>query len=121
MMTGRISYPSTYAIGIALVLIVTVAVTTPSRAAGTTDIYKPDGTRHCDKSPGISLHDMAAELTRHGVRVYAQRKSYDGREGIAVCNNVTGSINVYEIANSDLPRALQLGFQRLDPSRPAPQ
>ena len=109
------------AIGIALLCFLTVAVTAPAHAAGTTAVYKPDGTRHCDKSPGISLHDMAAELTRHGVRVYAQRKSYDGREGIAVCNNVTGSINVYEIADSDLPRALQLGFQRLDPTRPAPQ
>ena len=79
-------------------------------------VYKPDGTRHCDTTPGISLDAMAQILVRSGIQVYTQRKSYDGREGIATCDNPTGSINVYEITRSDLQKALQMGFQRLDPS-----
>ena len=64
---------------------------------------------------------MAQVLIRSGIHVYTQRKSHDGREGIAACNNPTGSINVYEIAKSDLQKALQLGFKRLDPSWFAPR
>ena len=79
-------------------------------------VYKLDGSRHCDKSPGISLDIMANELIDSGIAVSARRKSHDGREGIAVCGKPTGSINVYRIAGSDLARALESGFQRLDPS-----
>jgi hypothetical protein len=44
----------------------------------------------------------------------SRRKSYDGREGIALCGDPSGSINVYEIGKSDLSKALELGFKRLD-------
>ena len=79
-------------------------------------VYKPDGSRHCDKFSGISLDTMAKELSDSGIAVYARRKSHDGSEGIAVCGKPTGGINVYQIAGSDLPRALELGFRRLEPS-----
>ena len=85
-------------------------------APETAYVYKLDATRHCDTSPGISLDSMAEELIRSGIPVHTRRKSYDRREGVAVCGNPTGSINVYEIAESDLPKALELGFQRLDRS-----
>lgn len=84
-------------------------------------VYKADGTRHCDAAPGTPLDAMAQELARADVRVFAQRKAHDGREGIAICGNPTGSINVYEIAGSDLAKAFQLDFQLLDPSGPAPR
>ena len=77
----------------------------------------PDGTLHCDATRGASLDSMAQQLISGGVHVYSQYGSYDGREGIAVCGTPTGSINVFEIAESDLPQALTLGFQRLDPPR----
>jgi hypothetical protein len=107
----------------ALVLVVSGSLwLTPAALAQQSDkpetayVYKADGTRHCDTAPGIPLDSMAQQLLHSGIHVYTQRKSHDGREGIAVCANPTGSINVYEIAESDLPRALELGFQRLDPS-----
>jgi len=79
-------------------------------------VYKPDGTRHCEATQGESLDSMAAELIGSDIAVHSRRKSHDGREGIAVCGSPTGGINVYEIDQSDLPLASQLGFQRLDPS-----
>ena len=85
-----------------------------SGASETAFVYKPDGTRHCNSAPGISLDSMAQDLVGSGIVVLSQRKSYDGREGIALCDNPTGSINVYEIGKSDLSRALELGFKRLD-------
>ncbi len=88
----------------------------PASEVETAFVYKPDGTQHCETTRGISLDSMAQELIRSGISVYSQRKSYDGREGIALCGGPTGSINAYEIAVSDLLRASQSGFQRLDPS-----
>jgi len=105
----------------ALAILLLLAPAQQSHGVETAYVYKPDGTRHCDKNPGISLAAMAQVLIRSGVHVYTQRKSHDGREGIATCGNPTGSINVYEIAGSDLQKALQLGFQRLDPSWFAPR
>ena len=79
-------------------------------------VYKPDGSLHCETAPGESLDAMAHPLVEGGIAVRSSRKAHDGREGIAVCENPTGSINVYEIDASDLPRASKLGFQRLDPA-----
>ena len=76
-------------------------------------VYKPDGSRHCNSAAGISLDSMVQELVGSGIAVYSQRKSHDGREGIALCDRPTGSINVYEIGKSHLPEALNLGFKRL--------
>jgi hypothetical protein len=104
----------------ALAIFLLLAPAQQSYGVETAYVYKPDGTRHCEKTPGISLAAMAQVLIRSGIHVYTQRKSHDGREGIATCGNPTGSINVYEIARSDLQKALQLGFQRLDPSWFAP-
>jgi len=101
---------------LALVALPAPAAAQQPDASETAYVYKPDGTRQCDASPGISLDVMAQELIGSGIPVHMRRKSYDGREGIAVCGNPTGSINVYEIAESDLPKALELGFQRLDGS-----
>ena len=57
---------------------------------------------------------MAQELVGSGIVVVSQRKSYDGREGVALCGDPTGSINAYEIGKSKLSKALELGFKRLD-------
>ena len=106
---------------LAFILPLTPAAAQRPGAAQSTYVYKPDGTRHCETSPGITLDSMAQELIRSGVPVQTRRKSHDGREGIALCGNPTGSINVYEIGESDIPRALELGFQRLDRSRLDPR
>ena len=76
-------------------------------------VYKLDGTMHCEHAMGVSLDSMEHELTTAGIKVFSRRKSYDGREGVAVCGAPTGQINVYEIASSDVPKALSLGFKQL--------
>lgn len=106
------------ALGPALaVLLIVPAWSVRADEVETAFVYKADGTRHCDATPDTSLDSMAEELIRSGIPVHARRKSHDGREGVAVCGEPTGGINVYEIARSDLPRALRLGFRQLDPSR----
>jgi len=104
------------ALSLAVVFLLAPAWGQESSALETAHVYKADGTRHCDATQGIALDAMAQELIRSGISVYAQQKSHDGREGIAVCGSPTGGINVYEIKASDLPRALPLGFERLDPA-----
>lgn len=99
---------------LALVLLLAPAAAQGPSPAETAYVYKPDGTLHCDPSPEVTLESMAEELIRSGIRVRTRRKSHDGREGVAVCGNPTGSINVYEIDATDLPKALGLGFQQLD-------
>lgn len=104
------------ALCLALLVLPAPAVAQQAGTPETAYVYKPDGTRHCDTSPGISPGSMAEELIRSGIPVRMRRKSYDKREGVALCGNATGGINVYEIAESDLPKALELGFRRLDRS-----
>ena len=104
------------ALSLVLVLLLAPAWGQQPSEVETAFVYKADGTQHCDTTPATSLDSMAQELIRSGISVYTRRTSHDGREGIAVCGNPTGGINVFEIAKSDLPRAFQLGFQRLDAS-----
>ena len=82
-------------------------------AASTLFVFRPDGTIQCDKFPGVALDSMEQELRSAGIEVFSSRKGYDGREGIALCDTPTGQINIYEIASSDAPEALRLGFKQL--------
>ena len=104
------------AVSLGLALLLPSAWGQQSDEVETAFVYKPDGTLHCETTRGISLEAMAQELIRNGISIITRRKSYDGREGVAVCGKPTGGINVYEIAKSDLPQALKLEFQRLDSS-----
>ena len=76
-------------------------------------VFKPDGTKHCERYEGTSVKRMALELREAGVKVYSGQKGYDGREGVATCGDPTGQINIYEIHVSDYPTALDKGFTRL--------
>ena len=76
-------------------------------------IYKFDGTKHCVPYAGVSVNAMALELSGAGIEVFSSRKGYDGREGIAICGEPTGQINIYEILSSDLASALSMGFKQL--------
>ena len=76
-------------------------------------IFKLDGTKHCEPYAGVSVDAMALELSGAGVEVFSSRKGYDGREGIAICGEPTGQINIYEILSSDLALALSMDFKQL--------
>jgi len=80
-------------------------------------VYKLDGTKHCEPYAGVSLDSMALELAGAGIEVFSSRKGYDGREGIAICGEPTGQINIYEILSSDLAAALSMGFKQLPENR----
>jgi hypothetical protein len=73
-------------------------------------VYKYDGTLQCGEGTEVPLDVMAKELTGAGIKIESQRKSTDGLIHIAVCGSVTGSVNTYEIASSDLDKALDMGF-----------
>jgi hypothetical protein len=79
-------------------------------------VFKLDGTKHCEPYAGVSVESMALELRHAGVEVFSSRKGYDGREGIAICGEPTGQINIYEILSSDLASALSMGFKKMPES-----
>ena len=76
-------------------------------------VFKLDGTKHCEPYAGVSLDAMALELRDAGIEVFSSRKGYDGHEGIAICGEPTGQINIYEILSSDLALALSMDFKQL--------
>ncbi|MCC8960330.1 hypothetical protein H8B02_45105 [Bradyrhizobium sp. Pear77] len=76
-------------------------------------VYKYDGTILCAEGSGIKLDDMAKELTSAGIAIISQKKATDGLMHIQLCGSITGSVNAYEIASSDLQKALDLGFSYL--------
>lgn len=73
-------------------------------------IYKSDGSRQCEGG-GISPEAMKSQL--QGIRVYAaEKQTLHGMIFPSVCGGQTGSINVYTIAEQDLPKAEKRGFVR---------
>ncbi len=92
------------------------------QAAGTSSdptvfVYKLDGTRHCMPDTEASTDEIALELSAAGMAILSSRKGYDGREGVALCGEPTGQINIYEISGSDLGAALGMGFTQLPENR----
>ena len=75
-------------------------------------VFQYDGSRQCF-GEGISLEDMAKILAGAGIKIMNQRKAHDGLARTANCGNHTGIFNAYEIASSDLDKALGLGFSYL--------
>ena len=74
-------------------------------------VFKHDGTVHCGPSAGIAPDVMAQELAASGIPVLAMRKGHDGREGIALCGQPTGQVNLYEVPAVKLSQALAAGFR----------
>ncbi len=75
-------------------------------------VYKPDGSRQCEKKPGILLDTMERELA--GIVVQGRDKRKDGLMHIQVCGSPSGMINVFEIKANFLKQAEQRGFKRLE-------
>jgi len=80
--------------------------------AGGTDpnvlIFKPDNSKQCENNSGISLDQTAKELL--GIKIYSKSKQDDGKMYAAVCGGKTGRLNVFEISQKDLSKAIKLGF-----------
>ena len=72
-------------------------------------VAKPDGSLQCQENSGISLEKMAKDLGR--LQILKQFKVNDGMMRIQVCGAPTGMYNVYEISESDLKMATDVGFE----------
>lgn len=72
-------------------------------------VYKYDGSKQCDETPGLALKEMAADFS--GVKIFSMDKKNDGQIRVQVCGALTGMANVYEISAKDLPKAEALGFK----------
>ena len=67
----------------------------------------------CGGGNEIPLDEMSKKLTSAGIKIISQRKTIDGLWHIQLCNSSTGRVNAYEIASTDLPKALDFGFAYL--------
>jgi len=72
-------------------------------------VAKPDGSQQCQENSGISLEKMAKDLG--SLKVHRQFKQNDGLMRIQVCGAPTGMYNVYEIDQTDLTAAQNVGFK----------
>lgn len=86
-------------------------VTTPVRVR----VYKPDGSRQCEKRTGRTVDSMERELA--GIPVHHREKRSDGLMHIQVCGSPTGMINLYEIDSSNLKKAEERGFKKWEEGR----
>lgn len=73
-------------------------------------VYKPDGTLQCNQGEKISLDDMAKEL--NDIQIFSKDNKHDGLMRIQLCGKPTGNNNIFEIAETDLEKALALGFKK---------
>jgi hypothetical protein len=73
-------------------------------------VYKPDGTLQCNQGEKISLDVMAKEL--NDIQIFSKDNKHDGLMRIQLCGKPTGNNNIFEIAETDLEKALSLGFKK---------
>lgn len=71
-------------------------------------VFKSDNSKQCEANSGIPLEKMEQELS--AIKVYSKSKQDDGKMYAAVCGGKTGRINVFQISQKDLSKALKLGF-----------
>lgn len=94
------------------------SATPPPAATGASNlparvrVYKPDGSRQCEKGGGKSVEAMERELA--GITVRAREKRKDGLMHIQVCGSPTGVVNIYEIDSTFLKQAEERGFKRFE-------
>lgn len=75
-------------------------------------VFKPDGSKQCEKKGAVSVESMERELS--GIPVFAKDKRSDGLMHVQVCGSPTGMINTFEIDLKNLKKAEERGFRRLE-------
>jgi hypothetical protein len=75
-------------------------------------IVRPDGAQSCGIKSGQSVEEVSEELKKAGVLVHEARKGSDGKMRMQVCGAPAGSVNAFLIEESDLPKAMAIGFKR---------
>ena len=56
-------------------------------------VFKPDGSKQCQKGKGIPLEVMVKQL--EGIKIYSQESKMDGLMRIQACGIATGQVNIY--------------------------
>jgi hypothetical protein len=103
MATGRLC---------ATLIAVAAAIATWSVVAGEQhiEVFKPDGSRQCERDTGTPPSRMRAELAAAGILVHSARSASDDMMHTQVCGAPTGRINVFVIDSAALDDARALGF-----------
>lgn len=73
-------------------------------------VFKYKGSVQCDSQSGVPLENMMSELTDANISVVCSFEANDGNVVSTVCGADTGTINVYEIPETNLIQAENLGF-----------
>lgn len=108
---GKLGFRLTLVLGVGLLCSCTSGPCRGKRLSEkTVMIFKPDGSKQCQKNTGVGLKEMAKQLG--SIKVKSQAKKRDGKMRAAVCGADTGQINVYEIAEKDFPLAKNVGFAK---------
>ena len=77
----------------------------------TVKVYKADGSLQCQPDSGLSLKEMAKQL--NNITAISHERKHDGKMRMTLCGTPTGYMNVYEINESQLEKALEYGFKKL--------
>lgn len=80
---------------------------------GTTLVFKYQDSVQCAPQSGTTLVEMKSELTAADIDVFCSTQAHDGNEVTTVCGADTGGINVYQIAETTLMNAENIGFQKV--------
>lgn len=75
-------------------------------------VFKPDGSKQCEKDTGDKVEVMVEQLK--GIKIFSQENKSDGLNHMMMCGAATGRINVYQIFEKDLPVAEAAGFKKLE-------
>ncbi len=86
-------------------------IKTEAPMAKTIKVYKKDGSLQCHADTGFTLDEMSKQL--NDIKVIAKERKHDGKMRATVCGNHTGYINIYEISEADLDKAIEYGFEKL--------
>ena len=84
----------------------------PATATPAVKVYRSRGALQCG-TRGTAPEAMRQQLEQAGVRVLGQACGSDGRMRPAMCGAGTDEINLFDIAERDLARAVDLGFAPL--------
>lgn len=74
-------------------------------------VVRPDGAQSCGLKAGQSVEDASEDLKKAGISIFESSKGNDGKMYMQMCGAPTGSVNATLISQSDLPKALALGFK----------
>jgi len=76
-------------------------------------IYKEDGTVQCEGEKGRPLEQDQKSVEKAGIKIFASKKTTDGKMRIQMCGSPTGNVNAFEILASQEAAAKKLGFRVL--------